>query len=184
MQLAQLLAFSHFALYPQENWALLVLIPICVSFCMSQDPVGLSNKLSCEALVSPATSTPQIFSVSGFEALFPHARSLVSVICLAPQLFLTVYLHTNVGLPSPPAAALLSILSAQLPISAPPTGLNECFFFNSSVVGLHAVRFCGSSGCFLFLNLLLSFFLLRKEVKYIYLHLHLGQKSLFLFMLL
>ena len=41
----------------------------------------------------------------------------------------------------------------------------------------HTVRFSGSSGYFLFLNLLLSFFWLCEEAKCIYLHLHLGQKS-------
>ena len=58
------------------------------------------------------------------------------VVCLAPQLFLPVYLHANVGPPSPPAAALTWVLSAWLPISAPPTVLDECFFFKSLVVRL------------------------------------------------
>ena len=40
---------------------------------------------------------------------------------------------TSLGLP---AAALPRILSAWLPISAPPIGLDECFFFISLVVGL------------------------------------------------
>ena len=66
-------------------------------------------------------------------------------------LFLPVYLHANVGPPSvqfltspgPPAAALPQVLSAQLPISTPPTGLGECFFFNSLVVGLpYSLIFC------------------------------------------
>ena len=35
-----------------------------------------------------------------------------------------------------PATALPRVLSAPLPISAPPTGLVECFFFISLVVGL------------------------------------------------
>ena len=42
-------AFSHFSSYPQANWALLVLVPRWVGLCMFLDPVGLSNKLSCEA---------------------------------------------------------------------------------------------------------------------------------------
>ena len=42
----------------------------------------------------------------------------------------------------------------------------------------HTVQFSGSSSCFLFLNLLLSFFWLCEEVKCIYLCLHLGWKSL------
>ena len=86
----------------------------------------------------------QVFSVRGFEALFPLAGTLGCLVYLAPQLFLQVYLHTNVGLPrpqstvspGPPAAALSRVLSAQLPLSAPPTSLDECFFFNSLVVGL------------------------------------------------
>ena len=85
-----------------------------------------------------------MFSVRGFEALFPLAGTLGCLVYLAPQLFLQVYLHTNVGLPrpqstvspGPPAAALSRVLSAQLPLSAPPTSLDECFFFNSLVVGL------------------------------------------------
>ena len=95
--------------------------------------------------VSPtAASTPKGVFNQSFEALFPHAGTLGCTVCLAPQLFLPVYLHTNEGLPSlqsaaspsPPATALPRVLSAQLPISAPATSLNECFFFNSLVVGL------------------------------------------------
>ena len=63
---------------------------------------------------------------------------------LAPQLFLLVYLHANVGPPGsqsstsldPPAATLPQVLSAWLSVSTPPTGLDECFFFNFLVVGL------------------------------------------------
>ena len=77
-----------------------------------------------------------MFSVGGFEALFPHAGTLGCTGCLAPQLLLLVYLHANVLPPSPPAAALPRVLSAQLPISAPPTGSHEYCFFNSLVIGL------------------------------------------------
>ena len=52
----------------------------------------------------------------------------------------------------PPAAALPRVLSAQLPVSAPPTSLDECFFFNSLVVGLpYSSIFC-QFWLFLFLN--------------------------------
>ena len=65
------------------------------------------------------------------------------MVCLTPQLFLLADLRVNVELPSPPAAALPRVLSAWLPISAPPTGLDECFFFNSLVVGLsYSLIFC------------------------------------------
>ena len=74
-----------------------------------------------------------------------------------------VYLCANVGsqgllvvgLPAlfVPHSASLSpatatrVLSAQVPVSAPPTGLDECFFFISLVLDFLAVRFSVSSGC-------------------------------------
>ena len=86
----------------------------------------------------------------GFEALFPCTGTLGCAVCLTPQLFLPVYVHKDVGLPhlqattlpiplamaclGLPAAALPRVLSAWLPVSTPPTGLDECFFFNSLVV--------------------------------------------------
>ena len=54
----------------------------------------------------------------------------------ALQLFLPVYLHAHVGLSVLPAAALPQVFSAWLPIFAPPTSLDEYFFFNSLVVRL------------------------------------------------
>ena len=54
----------------------------------------------------------QVFSVRGFEALFPRTGTLGCVVCLAPQLFLPVYPHANVGPQGPPATALPRVLSA------------------------------------------------------------------------
>ena len=42
------------------------------------------------------------------------------------------------------------------------------------LLDFHTVWFSGSSGCVLFLNLLLSFFWLCEESQCVYLHLHLG----------
>ena len=64
-----------------------------------------------------------------------------------------------------------------VPLSVPPTGLNECYFFKSLVVGLPYILIFWQFWLFLFLNLLLSFFLSWKEGKYIYLCFHLGQES-------
>ena len=94
-----------------------------------------------------------MFSVRDFEVLFSHTGTLVCVVCLAPQLFPPVYLHTNVGLPGPLATSL-PVLVLQLvpchnsslpllPVSTLPTGLDECFFFNSLVVRLpYSSIFC------------------------------------------
>ena len=80
---------------------------------------------------------------------------------LSPALL--VYLCANVGsqsllvvrLPAPfvPYSASLGpamatqVLSTPVPISAPPTGLDECLFFISLVSDPLAVRFSVSSGC-------------------------------------
>ena len=62
----------------------------------------------------------------------------------------------------------------QLPVSTPPTSLDECFYFISLVVGL----LCGSIFCqfwLFFVFKLLSFFWLCEEVQWVYLRLHLGR---------
>ena len=98
-------SFSHFCHYPQSNWALLVLIPRWVGLCTFWDPVGLSNELSCEAgSFSRHLNPHRIFSVRGFEALFPHAGTLGCTVCLTPQLFLLVY-PCKCGNPIQPATA-------------------------------------------------------------------------------
>ena len=79
---------------------------------------------------------PHVFLVRGFEALLPRAGTLSCTACLAPQLFLPVYLHKNVEPPGPLAPTLLWVLSTLLPIPASPTSLDECFFFNSLAVRL------------------------------------------------
>ena len=63
----------------------------------------------------------------------------------------------------------------------PPTSLDECVFFNSLVVGLpYSSIFCQFWLVCVF-KLLLSFFWLCEEAQYVYLHLHLGRKSNFLY---
>ena len=124
-----------------------------------------------------------MFSVRGFEALFPHAGTLGCKVCLAPQLFLLVYPHANVGPPGLPAA-----LPWSSPPSCPSLPLLPVWMNVSSLTSwlldFHTVRFSGCSGCFLFFNLLLSFFWLCEEVQCIYLCLHLVWKSILIFLLL
>ena len=107
--------------------------------------MGLSKEVSCEAWSFSYCLNPhRFFSVRGFEALSPCAGTLGRVIYLTPKLFLLIYPHTNAGpptlpaasLPSPPATTLLYVLSIPAARLTPPTSLDECFFFNSLVVGL------------------------------------------------
>ena len=123
---------GHSPRYPQSNWTLLVLLPEWVGLCTFWDPVGLSNELSCEA--------------GNFShcCLTPH-RCFQSVVWgfISPG-----WSPGLCGLsPGPPAAASLascsfahpasqSTTSLGLPAAAPPTGMDECFFFISLVVGL------------------------------------------------
>ena len=136
---------------------------------------------SWEFLLLP--QPPEIFTARGFEALFPWAGTLGCEVCLAPHLFLLVYLRANMAppacqlppcLPWSPATALPSVLStltARLPLL--PVWMNVSSL-TPWLLDFRTVQFSSSSSYFLFLNLL-SFWLC-KETKCIYLFLHLGWK--------
>ena len=131
----------HFPHCPHANCALsgatLVLIP---------GWVGLSNRLSCETGSFSHHCNPHRFlQPEDLRCLFPHTGALGCTVCLAPQLFLLVYVHMNVGPPAPPAAASptqpaschLAVHPCHPSCLPPPLpGLDECFFFKSLVVGL------------------------------------------------
>ena len=148
-------------------------------------PVGLSNKLSCEA---GSFSCCRLNPHRRFGVLFPCAGTLGCAVCLIPQLFLLVYLHTEVEPPTLPAAALPAlvlqlpqqVLSTRIPISAPPTSLCECFFFNSLVVRLpYSSIFCQFWLFFVFKFVVVLLVVGGGTVclQCVYLHLHLGRKS-------
>ena len=109
-------------------------------------------------LLSP--QPPQVFSISSLRPYFPELEPWGYPVCFALPLFLLVYLCMNLGPLGPPATALptplhnllpcwvhqpppcLESSPHRLPFSAPHTGLDECFFFNSLVVkDFHTVRF-------------------------------------------
>ena len=127
---------------------------------------------------------PQVFSVRDFGILFLRT-GLYSLSCspiVPPSLPIckcgTARSASHcLAHPGPPAAALSRVLSILLPTSAPPTSLDECFFFNSWLLGFYTVRFFVSSGCFLFLNLVVFFFWLCEEAQCVYLCPHLGCKT-------
>ena len=121
--------------------------------------MGLSSELwGWEFL--PPLQLPQVFTVRGFEALFPHAGMLGCSVYLAPHLFLLVYLHTNVEPPGPlhPSCPSPLLLPVWMNVSSLTVWLSD----------FHTVQFSGSSGCSLFLNWLLSFFWLCEEAQCIY----------------
>ena len=137
--------------------------------------------------VSPAAaSTPTGIFNQRFEVLFSRAGALGCVVCHLVHLLLPC--QSAAALPpllhNPPPHWVLQPLPCckssppQLPISAPPTCLDECFFFISLVVGLpYSSIFCQFWLFFVF-KLLLSFFWLCKEAQCVYLCLHLGRKLL------
>ena len=133
--------------------------------CACPRPLWVSPTTSPVKLgVSPAaTPTPTGVFTQRFEALFPGAWSPGLLGLLHSPAVRPGLLCANVGpqgllvvrLPAlfvPPSASLsptvaTRVLSARLPVSAPPTSLDECFFFISLVSDFLAVQFSVSSGC-------------------------------------
>ena len=113
--------------------------------------------------VSPAATSTPTGVFRGLEALFPGAGALGCAFCFAPPQFLPVHLHANVRPPCSQTPPCRESSPPRLTISAPPTGMEECFFFNSWLSDFCTVRFSGSSGCFLFLNCCPSFGCARRQ---------------------
>ena len=125
---------------------------MCGLFCSPGVPLGLSM---CECGATGSASHHLVGSAS------------CSLACPIPQS------ATLLGLP---AATLPRVLSARLPISAPPTGMDECFFFISLVVGFPYSSIFYPFWLFFVFKLPLSFFWLFREAQCVYLRLHLGWK--------
>ena len=125
--------------------------------------MDLSNKLSCETRSVSCHLSPHRFFQSEvlrlyLPALEPWVMWSVSLpSCSSWFIHMQMWRHLvhqppprpdcepSPCLPWYPATALPWVLSARLPISAPPTGLDECFFFNFLVVRLpYSLIFCQS----------------------------------------
>ena len=103
---------------------------------------------------------------------FIYARIWGRGVCQLPHCLPHSFVPQSATSPGPPAK---ESSPPRLPISAPPTGLDKCFFFISLAVGLP----CGLIFCqfwLFFVFKLLSFFWLCEEVQCVYLRLHLGWK--------
>ena len=146
--------------------------------CIHSGTLWVSPTTSLMRLGVPpsAALTPKGVFSQWFEALFPAGTQGCAVSHPVHQLLprwpaaaLPSLLH------SPPPCCKFSALAARL--SAPPSGLDECFFFISLVVRLPYSSIFGQFWWFFVFKLLLSFFWLCEEAQCIYLHLHLGWKS-------
>ena len=119
--------------------------------CAHSRPLWVSPTTSPVRLGVFPAATPKPMGVLNqrFEALFPHARALGYTVCFTPRhssQFICVRVwgrrvcwwsdclprssHTPASLR--PATAT-RVLSAPVPVSAPPTGLDGCLFFISLV---------------------------------------------------
>ena len=109
-----------------------------------------------------AAPTPTGVFNQRFEALFPRTGALGCVVCFAPRHLSSLSVHecgaagSASGLTAGPfvphsaslgPAAATRVLSTPVPVSAPPTGPDECLFCISLVSDPLAVRFSVSSGC-------------------------------------
>ena len=141
--------------------------------------MGLSNGLSCEAgSVSRCRLDPHMFlKPEALRLYFPVLEPWVAWSVLLPSCsswFICMQMWDC------PLYQLPTRRASSLPYCPSPPLLPVWVSVSSLTPWLsdfHTVQFSGSSGCFLFLNLLLSFFWLCEEAKCIYLRLHLGQKS-------
>ena len=143
-----------------------------LGFCVS-----LQRTLLWSLEFLPPLQRLLVFTVRGFETLFPCAGTLGCAVCLISQLFLPVYLQGNVRSPGPPAntSPFFSFCHATHPLPTP-TRLNEYFFFNSLIVRLpYSSIFC--LFWFVFVLKFVVFLWLCKEAQCVYLCLHLGRKS-------
>ena len=147
--------------------------------------MGLSNELSCEAgSFSHCRLNPERCFSQRFGALFPCSGILSCTVCLTPSCscwFICTrmwdcLIHNLplcwVRLPPPccksslPGCGSPPLLLVRMNISS----------LNLWLLDFRRVQFSVSSGCFLFLNLLSSFFWLCEEAQCVYLRLHLGWK--------
>ena len=99
--------------------------------------MGLQQTVLCGWEFILLLQHPQEFSTSGLRLYFPSPEPHVAQsVTRSTSCRSACPASQSATLLGPPAPALLRVLSTQLPVSAPPPGLDECFFFISLVVGL------------------------------------------------
>ena len=127
----------------------------------------------------PPPQFPQNFAARRFEALFPHVGIVGCAVYLTPQLLLwfictEMWDHQVCSLclthPVLQPRPCYVFSPSWLPVSGPPTNLNECFLFNSLVVRLpHSLIFWQFwVFCFFLICCCPSFGCVRKQSVSIY----------------
>ena len=150
--------------------------------------MGLSHKLFCEAgSFSHCRNTHRFFQSEVSRLYFPALEPWVAQSVLLPscssQFICTQMWDRPLHEPPlhPPQSSSCCLAASPLHPGCPSLPHLPVWMNVSSLTpwlsDFHTVWFSGSSGCFLFLNLLSSFWLCE-EARCIYLWLHLGQKSL------
>ena len=94
---------------------------------------------------------------------FGTTHSTSGCLTLSISCCLAQHTHLHLAHPGPSATALLQVLSAQLPVSTPPTIWMNVYSLSPWFSDFHTVGFSVSFGCLLFLSLLFPFFWLCKE---------------------
>ena len=162
--------FSHFLGLPTiklspldaDSW-----IPEWVGSCTFQDPLGLSNELSCEAgsLSCCRLNPHRCFQSVILKLYFPELELWVArsvSLPLVPRSLSTSECgtagSTSHCLTGSASHCLATCPLHWLPVSTPPTSLDEWVFFNFLVVGFpYSLIFC-QFGVFLSLNCCCPFF--------------------------
>ena len=138
MPFAQLsVGIQSFPGYPQANWTVLVLIPGWVGLCTFQDPVGLSKEISCEGRsFSCLLNTHRCLQLEILRLYFPTLGSWGMGYVSLPRCSSQFICRQTWDCPLHQPLPCLESFLPHLPISTPPTGTDECFFFNLLVVRL------------------------------------------------
>ena len=160
--------------------------------CTFWDPVGLSNELSCMAgSLSHHHNPHRILQPEVLKLSAPMLEPWVAGPVSLPS-YSSWVIHMQMWdhpVHQPPLCLLHSaschLASHPLHPSFPSLPLLPVWMnvsLTSWLSDFHTVRFSGSSGYSLVLNLLLSFFWLCEQAKFIYIFFHLGRKSTYVFL--
>ena len=131
------------------GWACLCSRTLWIS--PTNSPVRLAVSLAVEVSIGFYSQILRLSFPSWNTGMLGLSHSLVAPPSLSThKCGTTQSTRHHLAQPVPPATTLSQVLSAPAAISAPPTGLDECFFFTPWLSDFHTVQFSGSFSCFCF----------------------------------